>query len=106
MHLLLGINVHINFDLPQALLEVVSEADFEHLVLMQSRRRDHERIDAVIAALVATEGDHLPQAAVLLRPLLAPLDRWSTRRFLPAARRQVWANAVDLNEARQRGPQA
>jgi len=27
-------------------------------------------------------------------PPAAPLDRWSTRRFPPAARRQVWANAV------------
>lgn len=33
--------------------------------------------------------------------------RWSggaPRRSLPAARRQVWADAVDLHEARQRGP--
>lgn len=103
VHLLLDLNAHLNYDLPQAVLEVVSDADFENLVLMEGRRRDHERIDALIASRVAAEGDLLSRTAALGRPLLAPLDRWSARRFLPVARRQVWANAVDLHQARQRG---
>ena len=106
VHLLLDLNAHVNYDLPQAVLEVVSDDDFDHPVLMAARRRDHERMDTLIASRVAAEGDRLPRRARVLRPLLAPLDRWSTHRFLPAARRQVWANAVDLDEARRRAPEA
>lgn len=106
VHLLLDLNAHVNYDLPQAVLEVVSDDDFDHPVLMAARRRDHERMDTLIASRVAAEGDRLPRRARVLRPLLAPLDRWSTHRFLPAARRQVWANAVDLHDARRRGPEA
>lgn len=104
VHLLLDLNAHVNFDLPQAVLEVISDEDFEHPVLMASRRRDHERLDTLIASRVAAEGAALPRTARLAGRVLAPLERWSTRRFLPVARRQVWANAVDLHEARQRGP--
>ncbi|GAA3551709.1 hypothetical protein GCM10022197_03320 [Microlunatus spumicola] len=106
VHLLLELNAHVNYDLPQALLEVVSDDDFDHPVLMAARRRDHERVDTLIASRVAVEGRALPGGARLAARLLAPLDRWSTHRFLPAARRQVWANAVDLHEARRTGPEA
>jgi hypothetical protein len=106
VHLLLDLNAHVNFDLPQAVLAVVADDEFEHPVLMASRRRDHERMDDLIASRVAAEGDLLPRTARLVRPLLTPLDRWSARRFLPAARRQVWANAFDLHVARQHGHQA
>src|SRR3954469_15817240 len=52
-HVLLGINAHVNYDLPQALLTVVSDADFSDASLLASRRRDHERIDSVLAGRVA-----------------------------------------------------
>jgi hypothetical protein len=44
-HLLLGINAHINYDLPQALLAVITDEEFTDPVLIERRRRDHERID-------------------------------------------------------------
>ena len=44
-------NAHINADLPQALLAVISEADFADAALMESRRRDHERIDEILLSL-------------------------------------------------------
>jgi len=47
-HVLLGINAHINYDLPQALLAVISDDDFADPVLMDRRRRDHQRIDGVL----------------------------------------------------------
>jgi len=56
---LLGINAHVNYDLPQALLAVISSEDFTDPVLMDRRRRDHERIDKVLAGRVAAEGDQL-----------------------------------------------
>src|SRR4051794_24887138 len=58
-HVLLGINAHVNYDLPQALLAVISDDDFADGPLMASRRRDHERIDGVLASRVAAEGAEL-----------------------------------------------
>ena len=58
-HVLLGINAHVNYDLPQALLAVISDDDFTHPVVMDRRRRDHERIDKVLASRVAAEDDEL-----------------------------------------------
>ncbi len=51
-HVLLGINAHVNYDLPQAMLAVISPADFDDEELVQSRRRDHESIDEVLASRV------------------------------------------------------
>src|ERR687885_511429 len=61
-HVLLGINAHINYDLPQALLAVVPPEDFRNPGLLERRRRDHERIDAVLADRVAAEDGELEQA--------------------------------------------
>ena len=54
-HLLLGMNAHINFDLPQSLLAVISPADFDDPVLLARRDRDHTRIDRVLARRVSAE---------------------------------------------------
>jgi hypothetical protein len=56
---LLGINAHVNYDLPQALLAVIDDDDFADTGLMKRRRRDHERIDGVLAGRVAAEDDEL-----------------------------------------------
>src|SRR3954449_822225 len=58
-HVLLGINAHVNHDLPQALLAVISDDDFADPTLLARRQRDHERIDGVLAAQVAAEGGEL-----------------------------------------------
>jgi len=104
-HVLLGINAHINYDLPQALLGVISETDFEDPVLMNRRRRDHERIDGVLSARVASEDDEL-QPETLLDRLLTPLNRLGTKRFLREARQKVWHNTFELHTARLTGPDA
>jgi hypothetical protein len=109
-HVLLGINAHINYDLPQALLAVVPPEDFRNPQVLERRRRDHERIDAVLAERVAAEDGELEQAAgggrTLLDRAMTPLNREASRRFLRDARGKVWRNTVALNEARLRGPQA
>jgi Family of unknown function (DUF5995) len=104
-HVLLGINAHINYDLPQALLRVISETDFEDGVLMDRRRRDHERIDAVLAARVAAEDNELQPESFVDR-LLTPLNRLGTKRFLREARQKVWHNTFELHAARVAGPDA
>lgn len=105
---LLGINAHINYDLPQALLAVISDADFADPVLLDRRRRDHARIDAVLSGRVAAEDDELSEQSTkqALDRLLTPLNRRASVRFLREARNKVWHNAIELQRARLEGPEA
>ena len=105
-HVLLGMNAHINFDLPQSLLRMIPPADFASPTVLERRRRDHERIDDVLAAQVGTEDAALRRAGgrrTMLDRLLAPVNRRASRIFLREARRKVWANTVALHTARMQG---
>jgi hypothetical protein len=106
-HVLLGINAHVNYDLPQALLAVISDDDFSDRVLMGRRRRDHERIDSVLGSRVAAEDGQLTATggATILDRLLTPLNRMASKRFLREARQKVWHNTVELHHARVAGPE-
>jgi hypothetical protein len=102
-HVLLGINAHVNYDLPQALLAVITDDDFADDRLMARRRRDHERIDGVLASRVAAEDDELiasGAARSVLDRLLTPLNRLGSKRFLREARLKVWHNTTELQRAR------
>ena len=103
---LLGINAHVNFDLPQALLTVIDDDDFANPTVMDRRRRDHERIDTVLASRVAAEDDELASrsARTLLDRALQPLNRVASKRFLRESRIKVWHNTVELQAARLAGP--
>jgi hypothetical protein len=107
-HVLLGINAHINYDLPQALLEVISDEDFTDPATMDRRRRDHERIDGVLSGRVAAEDGELAaqSARSLLDRVLQPLNQRASKRFLREARAKVWHNTVELQQARLSGPDA
>lgn len=107
-HVLLGINAHINYDLPQALLAVISDAEFGDPALLQRRHRDHERIDAILDGRVAAEDAELgPRSArTLFDRALTPLNRQGSRRFLREARLKVWHNTVELQRARTAGADA
>jgi len=104
---LLGINAHVNYDLPQALLAVISDEEFADPARLASRQRDHEAIDGVLSSRVAAEDAEL--AAVsgrsLLDRLLQPLNRRASRRFLKEAREKVWHNTHELQVARLAGPE-
>jgi hypothetical protein len=100
-HVLLGINAHVNYDLPQALLAVISDAEFTDSSLMARRRRDHERIDSILAGRVAAEDAELSvRGRSFTDRVLQPLNRFSSKRFLREARRKVWHNTVELQAAR------
>jgi hypothetical protein len=107
-HVLLGMNAHINYDLPQALLAVVPPDAFHDPRLLDRRRRDHERIDDVLAERVAAEDGELELAAgggrTLVDRAMTPVNRGAARRFLREARLKVWHNTTALHEARLRGP--
>ncbi len=113
-HVLLGINAHINYDLPQALLAVITDDEFAEPGVLARRRRDHERIDGVLAARVAAEDAALDVSAASARSIpgrsvydraMQPLNRAATKRFLREARRKVWLNTEQLQAARLQGEQ-
>jgi Family of unknown function (DUF5995) len=103
VHLLLGMNAHINYDLPQATLEVITDQDFQDPVLVQRRRRDHERIDMILARRVTAEDQVIGGPRRLVDRLLTPANRLSSRRFLREARQKVWLNVAELQRARLQG---
>ena len=105
LHVLLGINAHVNYDLPQALLAVIRDDEFADRTLMNRRRRDHERIDQVLSSRVSSEDAELgPVGRTLLDRLLNPLNRLAAKRFLREARQKVWHNTLQLHNARLEGP--
>jgi hypothetical protein len=106
-HVLLGMNAHINYDLPQALLAVVTDAEFGDPGVRARREADHRVIDEVLALRVGAEDAELQQlepAATWRDRALQPANRVATRRFLREAREKVWANALELSKARTAGP--
>ena len=103
VHLLLGMNAHINYDLPQATLSVITDQDFEDPVLIERRRRDHERIDMILASRVTAEDHAIGGRRSVLDRLLTPANRLSSRRFLREARQKVWLNVAELQQARLDG---
>lgn len=105
-HLLLGMNAHINFDLPQAMLDVLPAEEFAEPDRLAGRVRDHDRIDEVLAARVAAEDAALGGPRRLVDRLLTPANRLASRRFLAESRRKVWQNVLALHEARTRGPRS
>jgi hypothetical protein len=105
-HLLLALNAHVNYDLPQALLEVISDAEFSDSSVLARRQRDYERIDAVLAARIAAEDAELATGKTRLDRVLTPLNRLAAKRFLPELRRKVWHNTGELQQARLAGQDA
>ena len=108
-HVLLGMNAHINYDLPQALVAVITDEQFGDPALLARREADHKAIDTVLASRVAAEDDELTAMSgpgTVLDRLLRPFNRLGTQRFLREAREKVWANAIALSRARGQGPDA
>ena len=108
-HLLLGMNAHINYDLPQSLIEMIPPSDVGDRRIMDRRRRDHERIDEVLVSRVPAEDGELEKvgpARSLRDRVMTPLNQAATKRFLREARAKVWHNTLALHEARVRGEEA
>ncbi|MFL6137922.1 MAG: DUF5995 family protein [Frankiaceae bacterium] len=103
---LLGMNAHINYDLPQALVAVIPSADFDDPERVALRERDHLRIDEVLASRVSAEDEALGGNRSLLDRVLTPANRIATKRFLVESRAKVWRNARRLDLARRTGPEA
>jgi len=107
--LLLSMNAHINYDLPQALLAVITDEEFDDTELIGRREADHKTIDDILASRVSAEGEELASSygpGSRLDRLLKPFNQSGTRRFLREARQKVWANAIALSRARRTGAEA
>jgi hypothetical protein len=104
-HVLFGLNAHINYDLPQALLAVISSEEFDNLEIRRARQADHQHVDVVLAARVGAEDRELDAISKVtwFDRLLRPANRMASRRFLAEARRKVWHNAAVLDRARRLG---
>lgn len=110
-HVLLGMNAHVNYDLPQSLLATITDDQFADPALVARRGRDHEHIDAILASRVDAEDRELqaveqPGDRTWLHRLLRPFNQAGTKRFLREARHKVWRNAQLLAAARRSGPGA
>jgi len=107
-HVLLGLNAHVNFDLPQALLAVISDDEFDDPEMMTHRYADHKHVDDVLVVRVASEDRQLtaaerPGDRRLADRLLTPLNRAGSKKFLKEARAKVYGNARLLSKARRQG---
>jgi hypothetical protein len=104
-HVLFGINAHINYDLPQALLAVMSPADFDDPGVRRRREADHRRLDDILGSRVSAEDAQLSAVSrvTVLDRVLRPFNQLGTKRFLAEAREKVWRNAVALDRARRTG---
>ena len=81
---LFGMNAHINYDLPQALLRVIDEAGFDDEGLLATRLADHHHLDTVLLSRIGAEDEELAAVSqlTLLDRLIRPLNRTATGRFL------------------------
>jgi Family of unknown function (DUF5995) len=105
-HLLLGMNAHINYDLAQSLLAVITDEELDDPELVARREADHRHIDDVLVARVGAEDAELQSIGRSRTDrLLAPLNRLGTKRFLKESRAKVWTNTHLLSQARRAGPE-
>jgi len=110
-HLLLGMNAHINFDLPQSLLAVITDDQFDDDAMVAKRAADHALMDQVLVDRVKPEDEELTQVEepgdrTWLDRAMTPFNQAGTKRFLKESRRKVWRNAKLLSKARRQGPDA
>jgi hypothetical protein len=108
-HALLGINAHINYDLPQALLAVITDAEFNDDEIMTRRAADHAHVDSILVKRVPEEDKRIariedPGDRTFVDTLMSPFNRAGTRRFLKEGRNKVWRNTRLLSAARRQGP--
>jgi hypothetical protein len=87
-YVLLGMNAHINYDLPQALLAVISDADYGDPALLATREADHRHIDHVLAALIDDTNPGWSRRAYKRLLRQARAGAWDSAGVLAATRRQ------------------
>lgn len=96
--ILLGMNAHINNDLPLVVAEILrAEGDDQAILKTVRRRFDHDQINRVLHDVIPAVQDEIAaHYGRLVRPLgrlLGDLDQQLTTYGLKTWRNQVWRNA-------------
>jgi len=95
---LLGINAHINFDLPRAIAANLDPADLTNYEVMQRRKFDHDQVNNLLVRTVnpvqrVLAKNYEPGIAVVDR-VLGGFDERACGWLLRTYREQVWWNAL------------
>ena len=110
-HVLVGLDVHLNYDLPQAFLAAATDEEIDQPALLSKRQQDFQRVYSIEVSRVREEDLELkkveePGDRTVVDRMLTPFNRRASRRFLTEARAQVWRNTGVLSRARRRSPEA
>jgi hypothetical protein len=100
---LLGINAHINFDLPRAIGENLDPADLEDYRKLQLRKFDHDQVNNLLIAVLGQIQDTLAKdyepGIAVGDALMGHLDERMSGRALKYYRERVWWNALSFAAA-------
>ncbi len=105
---LLGINAHINFDLPQAIATNLREhGDLADPLMLQRRKFDHDQINRMLARTVdpvqQALGRDYGHGIDTIDQLFGPIDDQVSDWELAYYREQVWWHALAFAGAEARG---
>ena len=106
---LLGINAHINFDLPRAIAANLDPAELPDYKVMQRRKFDHDQVNALLVRTVnpvqkVLAKNYEPGIAVV-DLAMGRLDERACAWLLRTYRQQVWWNALAFAAAAEGEPQ-
>lgn len=102
-NLLLGVNAHINYDLPLSLYDCLCQ---EWAILddaqRRSRQNDHETVNAIISGTIDAVQDTVVEPAspimAVVDQVLGRMDEWLLSQLISSWRQEVWNVAIHLLE--------
>ena len=103
-NLLLGVNAHINYDLPLSLYDCLC-LDWANLDAAQrrSRQNDHETVNAIISSTIDAVQDTVVEPAspimAIVDRVLGRMDEWLLSQLITSWRSEVWNVAIRMLEA-------
>lgn len=103
-YLLLGVNAHINYDLPLALYDCLCQ-EWNNLddAQRQSRQKDHETVNLIISKTTDQVQDTVvePMAPLMaiVDQVMGPVDEWILSQLISSWRHEVWNVAIRMLEA-------
>ncbi|WP_375581349.1 DUF5995 family protein [Marivirga tractuosa] len=103
-NLLIGVNAHINYDLPLALYDCLEkEWHTSDELVRASRKRDHQIVNIIIGETIDAVQDDviapMSPAMAVLDKLMGRMDEWLLSRLITGWRGNVWKVTQDLLHA-------
>lgn len=103
----LGINAHINFDLPRAIAENLDPAELDDYRKLQLRKFDHDQVNNLLIRVLSQIQDTLARdyepGITVADALLGNLDELACGEGLKIYRERVWWNALSFAAAKVDG---